>query len=76
MSGKDNRMKACVKVGYALGQCPLKKSAKKAATLDRKRPPGFGKSWQIFLMLILEKLAKSWQKRRKKRNGLKPFRVS
>lgn len=72
MSGKNDRVKKLA----TLAQCPLKKSAKKAATLDRKRPPGFKKSWQIFLMLILEKLAKSWQKRRKKRNGLERFKLS
>ncbi|UEA73136.1 hypothetical protein LK430_04275 [Acidaminococcus fermentans DSM 20731] len=59
------------------GPIPFEKNQqKKAATLDRKRPPGFEKSWQIFLMLILGKLAKSWQKRVKKRNGLKRFKLS
>lgn len=73
MSGKNYRVKKLA----TLAQCPLKKiSKKKAATLDRKRPPGFEKSWQIFLMLILGKLAKSWQKRVKKRNGLKRFKLS
>ena len=50
-------------------------SAKKAATLNRKRPPAL-KKVRKFSGLIFEKVRKKCAKVRKKRNGLERFKLS